>query len=118
MTRLIRRRPLVAYYVLAFAISVALGLLLNVSLLFGLLALFGPATAAVIVARASEGRPGLTDLRHATTRWRVRPRWYAAAVALPVAGFAVGHLAWVLTGHAALSLPGPLQPSRSCCSSW
>ena len=58
MTGLIRRHPLVAYYVLALAISVALGLLLTVSLLFGLLALFGPAAAALIVARTSEGGPG------------------------------------------------------------
>lgn len=96
MTALIRRRPLVAYYVLAFGISVVLGLLLNVSLMFGLLALFGPALAAVTVARTAEGRAGLTALRAATTRWRVHPAWYVAAVGLPVAGFAIGHVAWVI----------------------
>jgi hypothetical protein len=110
MTALIRRYPLVAYYVLAVAISVALGLLLNVSLLFGLLALFGPTAAAVIVARTSEGKAGLTALRVVATRWRVNPAWYVAAVGLPVAGFAVGHLVWVLSGHAALPLPGSVPP--------
>jgi membrane protease YdiL (CAAX protease family) len=110
MTRLIRSRPLVAYYVLACAISVALGLLLNVSLLFGLLALFGPAAAALIVARASEGRAEVLSLRAAATRWRVHPAWYAAAVALPVAGFALGHVAYVLAGHEPLAVPGTIQP--------
>lgn len=38
-TNLVRRHPLIAYYVLALGFSVALGLLLNVSLIFGLQAL-------------------------------------------------------------------------------
>jgi hypothetical protein len=68
----IRRHPLVAYYALAFGISVALGLL-NVSLILGLLALFGPDAAAFSVVGATEGRIGIARSWSATTRWRVHP---------------------------------------------
>jgi membrane protease YdiL (CAAX protease family) len=106
----IRRHPLVTYYVLAFALSVALALLLNVSLVFGLVALFGPATAAVVVTRSTEGRAGLAALRSATTRWRVHPAWYLAAVGLPIAGYALSHLLYVSAGNGSLSIPGTVQP--------
>ena len=33
-----------------------------------------------------------------------------AAVALPLAGFAVGHLIWALTGHQPLAVPGTVPP--------
>ncbi len=106
----IRDRDLVAYYALASGISLGLALLLNVSLLFGLLALFGPATAAFLVARRWGGPAGVAALRAATTRWRVHPGWYAAAVALPLTGFALGHALYVITGHPVLSIPGDIQP--------
>jgi membrane protease YdiL (CAAX protease family) len=109
-TTVIRRHPLIAYYVLAVAISVALGVLLSISVLFGLLALFGPAVAAYLVARSTEGRAGVAALRSATLRWRVHPGWYLAAVGLPLAGHALGHVAYVLAGNQALSIPGSIQP--------
>jgi len=107
---MIRRHPLVAYYAFAFGISLALGLLLNVSLIFGLLALFGPAAAAFTVAGATEGRAGIARLWSATTRWRVHPAWYLAAVGLPLAGYALGHMAYVIAGNEPLSIPGPVEP--------
>ena len=106
----IRRYPLIAYYVLAFVLSVGLALLLTVSLVFGLLALFGPAAAAFLVASTSEGRDGVAALWVATRRWRVHPGWYLAAVGLPLIGFAIGHVAYVLAGHPATSIPGEIQP--------
>lgn len=107
---LIRSYPLVAYSVLAFALSLALALLLNVSLVFGLLALFGPAAAALIVSRVWRGRAGVAELWAVTKRWRVHPGWYAAAVALPVAGFALGHVLFVAAGNPMLPVPGTVQP--------
>jgi membrane protease YdiL (CAAX protease family) len=107
---LIRSYPLVAYSVLAFAFSIALTLLLNVSLVFGLLALFGPAAAALIVSRVWQGRAGVTELWAVTKRWRVHPGWYAAAVALPVACFALGHVLFVAAGNPMLPVPGTIQP--------
>jgi membrane protease YdiL (CAAX protease family) len=95
---------------LAYVFSIALGLLLNVSLLFGLIALFGPAAAAVIVARIWRGQAGVGELRAVTTRWRVHPGWYIAALALPLVGTAIGHVLYVLAGNAALPVPGRVEP--------
>ncbi len=108
--RLIRDHPLSAYVVLAYVLSIGLGLLLNVSLVFGLIALFGPATAAFLVARTWRGRAGVAELWAIATRWRVHPAWYAAALGIPVAGMALGHVAYVLTGNSPLALPGNVQP--------
>ena len=94
----------------AYVFSIVLGLLLNVSLLFGLIALFGPAAAAFLVSRVWRGRAGVAELWAVTKRWRVAPIWYVAAVALPMAGFAIGHLLSVLAGNAALPLPGSVSP--------
>ena len=110
MATLIRSYPLFAYCVLAFAFSLVLTLLLNVSLAFGLLALFGPAAAAVIVSRVWRGRAGLAELWAVTKRWRVHPGWYVAALALPAAGFALGHLLFVAAGNPMLPVPGTVQP--------
>lgn len=110
MSALIRSYPLAAYWVLAFAISVALALLLNVSLVFALLALFGPAAAALIVTRVWLGRAGVAELWAVTRRWRVHPGWYAAAVALPLAGFGLGHLLFVAAGNPMLAVPGTIEP--------
>jgi membrane protease YdiL (CAAX protease family) len=105
---MMNKRPLIAYYAIAIAISVGLGVLLNVSLVFGLLALFGPAVAAFVVARTTEGRHG--TLWRSTTRWRVHPGWYAAAILVPIGGYGLAHLAYVMAGNAPLPLPGPIQP--------
>ena len=110
MAALIRSYPLVAYSVLAFAFSLALALLLNVSLVFGLLALFGPAAAALIVSRVWRGRAEVAELWAVTKRWRVHPGWYVGAAVLPAAGFAVGHLLYVATGNPMLPIPGTIQP--------
>lgn len=107
---MIRRHPFIAYYVLAVATSLALGMLLNLSLVFGLLALFGPAAAAFAVRAATDRRGGVAALWSTTTRWRVRPAWYLAAVGLPLIGYLMGHAAYVLAGNQPLSLPGPIAP--------
>jgi membrane protease YdiL (CAAX protease family) len=99
-----------AYVVLAYVLSISLALLLNVSLIFGLIALFGPAVAAFIVARVWRGRPGVSELWAITTRWRVHPGWYVAALGVPVVGAAIGHVVYVLAGNAALPVPGTVQP--------
>jgi membrane protease YdiL (CAAX protease family) len=107
---LIRRYPLSAYVILAYLLSIGIGLLLNVSILFGLIALFGPAVAALVVSWAWRGRSGLAELRTATTRWRVGPSWYVAALGLPIVGFALGHALFVATGHDAIPVPGAVEP--------
>jgi membrane protease YdiL (CAAX protease family) len=56
------------------------------------------------------GRTGVAELWAVTRRWRVHPGWYAAAVALPVAGFALGHVLFVAAGNPMLPVPGTVQP--------
>jgi membrane protease YdiL (CAAX protease family) len=89
----LRRRPLVGFFVLANAITwlCMLPMLLNLSQqtkilsVLPSLAVYGPLLAALVVAGASEGLPGLRDLWHRATKWRVAVRWYAIVFFLPVA---------------------------------
>lgn len=46
---------------------------------------WGPLVAAFLMAAVADGRRGPRDLLRSLVRWRVEGRWYAVAVALPVA---------------------------------
>jgi membrane protease YdiL (CAAX protease family) len=80
----VKRHPLVAFFVLAYALTWPVIPLVAVSPLLGFPALFGPALAAIVTAAVADGKPGLKDLLDRTVRWRVGVRWYAIAVGLPV----------------------------------
>jgi membrane protease YdiL (CAAX protease family) len=54
-------------------------------MLFGFLALFGPAAAAIIVTAVADGRTGIRALFQRVAIWRVGLRWYAVALGLPAA---------------------------------
>lgn len=57
ITSSIKRHPLVAYFVLAYALAwMLIPLVVSVSVAFGLLALFGPTIAAISVTGVVEGR--------------------------------------------------------------
>lgn len=101
-----RRHPLTTYYVLAVAISTGLALLLNLSLVFGLLALFGPASAAFVAAKLAAGGEGVRALWARTTRWRVSPAYYLAAIGLPLVAYGIGLAAYVFLGNRAPDVPG------------
>jgi uncharacterized protein len=45
----------------------------------------GPLLAAILMAIATDGLRGLRDLLGRTFRWRVSPKWYAAAIFVPIA---------------------------------
>jgi CAAX protease family protein len=83
ITSLIKRYPLAAYFFLAYAFAWSLVLLSSESMLFGFLALFGPAAAAIIVTAVAEGRTGMRALFQCVAIWRVGLRWYAVALGLP-----------------------------------
>jgi uncharacterized protein len=73
----IKRHPLVAFFLIAFALtwwSVPLGTFMAA----------GPLLAALIVIAVVDGRPGLRRLWSSMVRWRVGWRWYAAALLIPV----------------------------------
>ena len=55
-----------------------------VSFIFALLALFGPALAAVLVTSVADGRRGVADLLRRITIWRVGLVWYVLAIGVPV----------------------------------
>lgn len=78
MPALIRRHPLPAFFVLAYALSwwpVPLGAFLPP----------GPLFAALVDTAVVDGRSGLRGLRRRLLRWRVGWRWYAVALGLPLA---------------------------------
>lgn len=95
----IRNHPILSYIVIAFAFSWAFTALVSVSVVFGLIALFGPAVAAIVVSRA-EGTS--SELWQRIRHWRLPLGWYLAAFALPFAVAAVGRAVYALTGGAAL----------------
>ena len=79
----VKRHPIIAFFVLAYALTWPLVPLVSVSPLLGLPALFGPAFAAIIVATVADGGPGLKDLLSRMVRWRVGVHWSAVALGLP-----------------------------------
>ena len=77
----VRRHPLVTFFGLAYAISWGSFLILSGPFLFP----FGPFLAAITVASLTRGKAGLKDWLRRCLRWRVGLKWYAAALAVPVA---------------------------------
>src|SRR5918995_4893054 len=86
----VRRHPLITFFVLTFVLSwwtwplYVMGL--SPSPLFA-----GPVLAALIVIPITQGFSGLRELGSRIIRWRVRWYWYALALSLPLAV----HLAYV-----------------------
>jgi membrane protease YdiL (CAAX protease family) len=85
ITSPIKRHPLVAYFVLAYALAWMLIPLMSVSLAFGFLALFGPALSAILITRLTEGPDGLKELWRRTLLWKVNPLSYVFAILFPPA---------------------------------
>ena len=96
---MVKRHPLVAFFVLAYLLTWWVYPLLQFSPLVGLFGLFGPAAAALIVAAATEGRVGVRELLLRTVRWRVGIRWYVIALVLPTVLALAGLGVYVLTGR-------------------
>ena len=74
--------PLVAYFVLAYALSwiilvpAGLGLLPDSAGILAWLAPFGPAVAAFVVTALTGGRPAVGQLLRRMVQWRVGIHWY------------------------------------------
>ena len=76
----VRRHPLVAFFVLTYALTWGV-------LPLGIFGATGPLLAALIMIAITEGRAGLRALGSQMSRWRVGWRWYAVAIGLPLAVF-------------------------------
>jgi hypothetical protein len=97
----VRRHPIIAFFVLTFVLSwwtIPLYIVgLSPSPLFP-----GPLLAALIVIPITQGWSGLRELGSRMIRWRVRWYWYAVALGIPLTAAAV---AWAL--NVALGAPAP-----------
>jgi len=84
-SRMIKRHPLAAFFVLATVLSwwswPMFALDLTPTPMFGV----GPFFAALVVLGVTRGKAGITDLFRSMCRWRVGVKWYAAALLLPAA---------------------------------
>src|ERR687894_1689659 len=77
VVRLVRRHPLIVFFVLAYAIAWSFWP-------FGSFGAFGPLVAALIVVPIAHGRAGLRELGARLVRWRVGWLWWAVAIGVPV----------------------------------
>jgi uncharacterized protein len=104
----VKRHPVVAYFVLAYALTWVLAPLLTISLLLGVVGLMMPAVAAIVVIALTEGRPGLQSLGRRLKLWRVGLRWYVIALGLPVLLSAIVVALSILLGAPAQFEFGPV----------
>lgn len=84
ITSLVKRHPLITYFVLAYAMTWALEPLLTISLALGVFGLLMPAVAAIVVAAMTGGKSAVKTLLGRWKIWRVGPLWYVIALGLPV----------------------------------
>ena len=80
----VRRHPLMSFFVMAYAFSWWPWPLYALGLSPGAIVGFGPFFAAVVVLALTGGKAGVMSLLRRMVRWRVAPLWYAAALLLPV----------------------------------
>ena len=77
---LVKRHPIITFFVLSYAISWAFLPIESVRFLPS-----GPLFAALIVIPITQDLSGLKELGLRIIRWRVRWYWYAAAIGVPLA---------------------------------
>ena len=102
----------ISFIVLTFAFTWALLPFASSSVAVSLLALCGPAVAAMVVAALSGG-PAWRDLRDRMTRWRVPGRYYALALLAPVAISALARGVELLEGVPASIHVMPITPLQA-----
>ena len=91
VVRLVRRHPLIVFFVLAYAIAWSFWP-------FGSFGAFGPLVAALIVVPIARGRAGLRELGARLVRWRVGWLWWAVAIGVPLGLHAIAAALVDVTG--------------------
>jgi uncharacterized protein len=81
---LIRRHPLITFFVLTYALSWWPSILYALDLSPQPIVGFGPFLAALVVLALTSGKTGIVGLLRRMVRWRVAPVWYAVALLLPI----------------------------------
>jgi membrane protease YdiL (CAAX protease family) len=115
LTNLVKRSPLVAYFVLVFGIEWLLALILfplvppMIALLIGT---WLPNAVGLIVTGLADGRAGLRELFQRVGLWRIGLKWYAIALFAPVAMalLAIGICVFLGNGAPDLARAGQLFP--------
>src|SRR5215217_6986234 len=83
---LVRRHPLIAFFVLMFVLSWWPWPLYAIGVPWATLPMLpGPLLAALIVSPITQGWAGMRELGSRMIRWRVVWHWYALAIGLPLA---------------------------------
>src|SRR5215208_883928 len=101
MVRSIRSRPLVAFFVLAFAITWAVWVPRAAGVPMGAVGqlwTWVPAAAALLAAALTGGRAAVGDLGARLVRWRVGWRWYVVDIFGPALFSIAVAEAYVLLG--------------------
>lgn len=80
---MVRRHPLIAFFLLAFVFSWWPWPLYAAGLAASPIIGFGPFVAAILVLAFTTGRSGVLTLLRRMARWRVHPLWYGVALLLP-----------------------------------
>ncbi len=81
---MVKRHPLIAFFVLSYALSWWPWILHGLGVNTAPIASFGPFLAALLVLALTEGKAGIVGLLRRMVRWRVGVGWYAVALLLPV----------------------------------
>jgi membrane protease YdiL (CAAX protease family) len=84
LAKVVKQYPLVAFFVLACALSWWPSILYALDLVPTPMAGFGPFLAALVVLAITRGKSGVVGLLRRMVRWREGLKWYAAALGLPV----------------------------------
>ncbi|MCW5849333.1 MAG: CPBP family intramembrane metalloprotease [Anaerolineae bacterium] len=119
----IQRHPLIAFFVLAFALTWPLMILEALrsqgrfafpSIVFLLLMAYGPTYAALIVTGVTSGKAGIGALLRRLLVWRVGPGWYAVAILGLPALFLIANQVSLGLGNPPLAWPPlPIGPVLS-----
>ena len=108
--RLVKRHPLITFFVLAYALSWWPAILYALDLLPQPIVGFGPFLAALVVLAITQGKTGVVGLLRRMVRWRVGLRWCAVALLL---AFAIALAAAVFN-----VLLGAQAPSSAVLGGW
>jgi membrane protease YdiL (CAAX protease family) len=103
--RVIRTHPLLAFFVLTYALTWWVAPL---SVTGFPVFPYGPDLAALLVVGVSAGRTGIGRLLRQLAVWRISPLWYCVALGLPALIGVTATAATGALGAPAASMPGPV----------
>ena len=106
MKTLITRYSLISFVVIAYAGQFIIrfweasegGFEPGLSFILDVVAVASPTIAAIVAIAISQGRPGLRNYYRRIFAWRIHPKWYLAAVLLPIGLYLAAFGLYVMLG--------------------